>query len=109
MGVKHIPYSHISAIPYYLSIEKTGFVYMLTNIKHSVLYIGVTSSIERRTLQHKMGDGGVFTSKYNCKRLVYFEEIPLITDAIAREKQLKTGNAPGRKTSSMIKIQIGMT
>jgi len=68
---------------------KTGFVYIMTNIKHSVLYIGVTSDLEVRCLQHRMGDGGEFTSKYRCTKLVYYEEIPLIIDAIAREKQLK--------------------
>lgn len=30
-----------------------------------------------------------FTSKYNCNKLVYFEEFESIQSAIAREKQLK--------------------
>ena len=30
-----------------------------------------------------------FTKKYNVHRLIYFEEFPRLSDAIAREKQIK--------------------
>jgi len=30
-----------------------------------------------------------FTAKYNCDRLVYFEQFSTIEEAIAKEKQLK--------------------
>ena len=33
-----------------------------------------------------------FTAKYNCDKLVYFEEFNSMDEAIAREKQLKAGN-----------------
>ncbi len=36
-----------------------------------------------------MGEGGVFTSKYNCYYLMYFEDYTNVRMAIAREKQLK--------------------
>lgn len=33
--------------------------------------------------------GSIFTSKYKCNVLVYYEHFERITDAIDREKQLK--------------------
>lgn len=61
----------------------------MTNKSGSVLYIGVTNSIKRRIQEHKNGQGSVFTRKYNCGKLVYFEVFPDMTQAIKREKQLK--------------------
>ncbi len=66
-----------------------GYVYILTNIERTTLYIGVTSNIAHRVWQHKSGEGSKFTSKYKLSILVYVEEFDSITDAIAREKQLK--------------------
>ena len=61
----------------------------MTNPSKQVLYIGVTNSLKRRISEHADGDGSVFTSKYNCSKLVYYEAFPDIEQAIAREKQLK--------------------
>jgi len=66
-----------------------GYVYILTNIERTTLYIGVTSNIAQRIWEHKSGEGSKFTSKYKLSILVYAEEFDSITDAIAREKQLK--------------------
>lgn len=68
---------------------KTGFVYIMSNRTRSALYIGVTSDLIRRVMEHKLGRGGKFTSKYKCFDLLYYENIDSIVDAIAREKQLK--------------------
>jgi putative endonuclease len=57
-----------------------------------VLYIGVTSNLQDRIWQHKQKVYKGFTSKYECNKLVYFEEYQWIHDAIAREKQLKAGS-----------------
>lgn len=65
------------------------WVYMLTNEHGNVLYTGVTNNLERRIREHKSGEIEGFTCKYNCTKLVYFEEFNNINDAIAREKQLK--------------------
>jgi putative endonuclease len=35
-----------------------------------------------------------FTKRYDCDRLVYFEQYPDMTSAITREKNSKTGRAP---------------
>jgi putative endonuclease len=52
------------------------------------LYIGVTSNLYLRVMQHK-GTWEGFTETYGCKRLLYFERYDNIRTAIAREKQLK--------------------
>ena len=65
------------------------YVYILTNKHHTVLYTGVTNNIERRVFEHKLKVNHGFTARYNCDRLVYFEEFQKISVAIRREKQLK--------------------
>lgn len=63
---------------------------MMSNKTNSVLYIGVTSDIYNRTLDHKEGiHKRSFTHRYNCHKLVYYEEYGYINEAIRREKQLK--------------------
>ena len=61
----------------------------MTNISNSALYIGVTSDLLKRVNQHKNHEYEGFTDKYNCTKLVYFEEYGDIKSAIIREKQLK--------------------
>jgi putative endonuclease len=65
------------------------WVYIVTNRKHSVLYIGVTNSLSRRTWEHREGAVAGFSSEYRCKELIYYEHYTHIDDAIARETQLK--------------------
>ncbi len=64
----------------------------MTNKNNTVIYIGVTSDLLKRVYQHKTKAIKGFTAKYNCDKLVYFEEFLDINQAIAREKQLKSGN-----------------
>jgi len=62
----------------------------MTNLHNNVLYIGVTSNLEKRVWEHKNGsDKYSFTFKYNCNKLVYYEIFGDIKYAIEREKQLK--------------------
>jgi putative endonuclease len=70
-------------------MPKEGYVYFMTNSNNRVLYIGVTNDLVRRMAEHKAKINPSFTSKYNCYKLVYFEEFENITNAIEREKQLK--------------------
>ena len=56
------------------------------------LYIGVTSDLYLRVMQHKEGTWEGFTETYGCKRLLYFEGYENIRTAIAREKQIKAGS-----------------
>ena len=71
---------------------KKSYVYFLTNKNNSVIYIGVTTNLKKRIYEHKTKAIKGFTSKYNCEKLVYFEEYDSIKEAIIREKQLKAGN-----------------
>ncbi|HZX88649.1 MAG TPA: GIY-YIG nuclease family protein [Reyranella sp.] len=50
------------------------YVYILTNIKRDVMYIGVTNDLERRVADHCDGSGGSFTRKYRLNALVHVEE-----------------------------------
>ncbi len=70
-------------------IMEKGYVYILTNKNHSVLYIGATKNLKNRIDCHIKGKGAVFTKKYNATILVYFEEFDDYSDAFKREKQLK--------------------
>ena len=56
---------------------------------HGTLYIGVTSHIQKREQQHRLGLLEGFTKKYGCKRLVYVESVSTMEAAIVREKALK--------------------
>jgi putative endonuclease len=69
-------------------VEKTYYVYIMSS-QRRVLYIGITSGIERRVFQHKAHTFGGFTAKYNVTNLVYFERYGSVMKAIRREKELK--------------------
>jgi putative endonuclease len=64
----------------------------------TVLYIGVTSNLERRVWEHKNNlNPDCFTTKYKCYRLVYYEHTSSILAAIEREKQLKNWTRKWKK------------
>ena len=70
------------------NVDKTYYVYILSS-QRRVLYIGITSHIERRIRQHKSHAFGGFTAKYDVTNLVYFERYSSVGKAIRREKELK--------------------
>lgn len=65
------------------------YVYIITNKNHTVLYTGFTNDLERRVFEHKTGVYKGFSSKYNCHKLLYFEEFPIMDEALHRERQIK--------------------
>ncbi|MBT8300732.1 MAG: GIY-YIG nuclease family protein [Maribacter sp.] len=71
---------------------KKSYIYFMTNKYNRVLYVGVTSNLIKRVYQHKTKSYKGFTAKYNCDKLVYFEEFNDISLAIIREKQIKSGS-----------------
>ena len=77
---------------------KRYYTYILTNKYNEVLYIGVTNDLARRVAEHRSGTIPGFTQKYNCHKLVYFEEYSEVEMAIAREKQLKKWSRPKKET-----------
>jgi putative endonuclease len=66
-----------------------GYVYIMTNKTNGTLYIGVTSDIAARAMQHRSGTGSEFCKQYDLTRLVLIEPYPTIVEAIAREKTMK--------------------
>ena len=70
-------------------MDKQPCVYIMTNWKDEVLYVGVTSNLKGRVYQHKHALLRGFTAHYNVKKLVYFEMFGDMYLAICREKQLK--------------------
>jgi putative endonuclease len=69
---------------------KGGWVYIVTNKRNGTLYVGVTSQIARRAWEHREGVVEGFTKRYGLKRLVYVEHHDEITNAIQREKRMKS-------------------
>lgn len=69
--------------------DKKFYIYIMTNKWNTALYTGFTNDLFIRINQHKDGKGGVFTNKYKCIKLIYFEEFDYVNDALARENELK--------------------
>lgn len=69
--------------------DRMYYVYIISNPCGSVFYVGVTNDLFRRMQEHKQGRVPGFTSKYNVKKLLYFEATDYHLGAIQREKQLK--------------------
>ena len=68
---------------------REAWVYILTNKPNGILYLGVTSNLQRRILEHREGIVLGFTKRYGLKRLVYVERHSTIVAAIQREKNMK--------------------
>ena len=76
-----------------MSIERCYYVYIMTNQRHTTLYIGITNNLSRRPWEHKeKTNHKSFTSRYNICELVYYEIFRDVIAAIAREKQIKAGS-----------------
>ena len=75
-------------------MKRGGWVYIMTNKRGGVLYIGVTADIAARVFQHKTGQGSAFCRKYGLTKLVLAEEYPTIDEAIVREKAMKAWKRP---------------
>jgi putative endonuclease len=69
--------------------KRTHWVYILANRRNTVLYIGMTNDIRRRLHEHRLGQEGSFTHRYNVTKLVHLEEHPSRWAARERELQLK--------------------
>jgi len=68
---------------------KRPTVYILASKRNGTLYIGVSSNLRERMVQHKQGLVAGFTKTYGVHRLVHIELFPSMLEAITREKQLK--------------------
>ncbi|MFN2541597.1 MAG: GIY-YIG nuclease family protein [Chthoniobacterales bacterium] len=68
---------------------KTFYIYMMSNRSRTVLYTGVTNSLESRLWFHANANPKSFVRRYRCDRLVYYESFNAAGDAISREKEIK--------------------
>ena len=67
-------------------------VYIMASQGNGTLYVGVTSDIGRGAFEHRIGAVEGFTKRYRCTMLVWFEPHERMDEAIAREKQIKSGS-----------------
>ena len=75
------------------SKQMGGYVYIICNLHHTTLYVGVTSMLGKRIWQHRTKFyPKSFSARYNCVKLVYFQFFPTILEAIAEEKRIKGGS-----------------
>jgi len=65
-------------------------VYALSSLVRNYIYVGLTSDIERRVLQHQAGREKT-TKSYRPFRLTLVEGYPTRPEARTREKYLKSG------------------
>ena len=71
-------------------MERGGCIYIMTNKNRTTLYVGVTSDLLSRIIEHKTHKyPNSFTSKYNLEYCVFYESHFTIEEAIGREKQVK--------------------
>jgi len=68
------------------------YTYIVTNRRNGTLYTGHTDDIERRPYEHKQGFRSRFASKYNCHKLVWYEEHETRQAAFVRERRIKKWN-----------------
>jgi putative endonuclease len=66
-----------------------GWLYIMTNRRDGILYVGVTSDIVHHIWQHREGLVEGFTKRHGLKRLVYVERHETIQAANVRERRLK--------------------
>jgi predicted GIY-YIG superfamily endonuclease len=77
---------------------KQPCVYIMTNRRNGTLYTGVTADLPRRAFEHREGLLPGFSTRYGCKMLVWYELHERMAEAIAREKQIKSGNRRSKLT-----------
>ncbi len=66
------------------------FVYALYSEAHNKIYIGYSSNPEKRLLSHNDERNKGWTGKFQMWKLIYTEKCDTKTEALKREKQLKS-------------------
>ncbi|WP_239024591.1 GIY-YIG nuclease family protein [Sphingomonas corticis] len=69
--------------------ERQPCVYILASGRNGTLYVGVTSNLVGRLMQHRDDTSAGFTTRYSVHRLVWFDMAETMLDAIATEKRIK--------------------
>jgi len=69
--------------------ERDPCVYIMASKRLGTLYVGVTSNLIGRVMQHRDGTFEGFTKRYGIKRLVWYDVADTMEAVIAREKTIK--------------------
>ena len=69
--------------------DRRPLVYILAGWRNGTLYVGVTSDLVRRIIEHRSGAISSFVQDYGVYRLVFAEFLATMADAIEREKRIK--------------------
>jgi len=69
--------------------ERQPCVYILASGFYGTLYVGVTSNLIGRILQHHEGRFDSFTKRYDIDRPVWYDVADMMESAIASEKRIK--------------------
>ncbi len=69
--------------------ERQPCVYILASDRNGTLYIGVTSNLIGRIIQHRDGTFGGFTKRFKVTRLVWYDMADTMEAAIESEKRIK--------------------
>jgi len=64
----------------------------MSNFRNGTLYVGVTNNVLRRAWEHKNDLAEGFTNLYSLHKLVYYEFLETMEQAILREKKIKAGS-----------------
>jgi putative endonuclease len=67
----------------------TPVVYMMSDHRRQLLYVGAKVDLARRAFEHRNGAIPGFTRRYGLFVLVYYEMHPDIGSALARERLIK--------------------
>jgi putative endonuclease len=81
------------------SLMAGGFVYMMSNRRDGILYVGITSDLLKRAYEHRTGAISGFTKRYGLKRLVWFEQHDDIRSAIQRHDEALAAGLEGSNNS----------
>ena len=66
-------------------------VYILRSINYNKIYIGYTSNIEQRLISHNVLGKKGWTIRFRPWNLIYEETFETKSEAMIREKELKSG------------------
>ncbi len=76
------------------------YVYIMASISGTI-YIGFTNNLIKRVWEHKNDLVKGFTQKYQCHKLIYYEQGEDFDSVLAREKEIKKWRR--EKKESLIK------
>jgi len=65
------------------------YVYVMGSTPNAHLYVGITTNLEKRVMDHKNNMISGFPDDYNLSALLYYERVKTAEQAIARESMLK--------------------